>query len=478
MQVPGVCSVRVLPLTVQTAAVVVEKATARPELALALKLALVPATWVPGEVKLSVCEACDSVKLLVTDVAAAKAPLPAWLAVTLQVPAETSVSVLPLTVQTGAVVDANDTDRPELALADRVNVGVVSTWLPGVLKLMVCATGAGAATVKLRVNAAAAAYTVLPAWLAVMLQVPTLTRLSVVPLTVQTAGVVDAKPTVNPELALADKAGGALPSTWLAGAAKVMLWLACDTAKLLLTAAAGAQVPLPAWLATTVQVPALTRLSVVPLTVQTTGVVDAKPTVNPELALADKAGGAMPSTWPPGAVKLMVCVVRGAAATLKLRVTGVAALKLALPAWLAVIEQVPTATRLTVAPLTVQTDGELDAKLTAKPDEAVATSAGTGVPRIWLAGAVKLMVCAYGAGGATAKATVTGVAAEKVALPAWLAVMPQAPKVSSVSVLPLTVQTLGMVEAKPTARPELALADKAGGSEPKVWLLGETKLMV
>ena len=51
---------------------------------------------------------------------------------------------------------------------------------------------------------------------------------------------------------------------------------------------------LPAWLAFRVQVPADTRVSVVPLTVQTPGVLDANDTVRLDVELATKAGGAVP----------------------------------------------------------------------------------------------------------------------------------------------------------------------------------------
>ena len=71
-----------------------------------------------------------------------------------------------------------------------------------------------------------------------------------------------------------------------------------------------------------VQVPADTRLSVVPLTVHTEGVLDANCTVRPELAVADSAAGAVPMVWLPGDVKVMVCA---ASATVTLCATGDAA---------------------------------------------------------------------------------------------------------------------------------------------------------
>lgn len=52
---------------------------------------------------------------------------------------------------------------------------------------------------------------VLPAWLAVMVQLPALTSVNVVPLTVQTEAVVDAKVTARPELDEATSAGVAVP---------------------------------------------------------------------------------------------------------------------------------------------------------------------------------------------------------------------------------------------------------------------------
>ena len=63
---------------------------------------------------------------------------------------------------------------------------------------------------------------------------------------------------------------------------------------------------------------------------------------------------------------------------------------------------------------------------------------------VWLAGAVKLCV--------------TGAAAAYVALPAWLATMEQVPPPTTVTVVPATVHTVGVVEAKLTVRPELEVA--------------------
>jgi hypothetical protein len=88
--------------------------------------------------KVIVCDSCVTVKLCVTGVAATYFVFPGWLAVIEQVPAETRVTVLPETVQTGAVVDAKETVSPELAVALTVNGLVPNATLPSDPKLIVC----------------------------------------------------------------------------------------------------------------------------------------------------------------------------------------------------------------------------------------------------------------------------------------------------------------------------------------------------
>ena len=112
--------------------------------------------------------------------------------------------------------------------------------MPGPANVIVCATGVGAATVKLRVTVAAGATLALPAWLASRLQVPTATRVSVVPLTVQTPAVVEASATARPALELATRAGAAVPSVWLASALNVMVCAVRATVNDCITEAAAA----------------------------------------------------------------------------------------------------------------------------------------------------------------------------------------------------------------------------------------------
>jgi len=57
------------------------------------------------------------------------------------------------------------------------------------------------------------------------------------------------------------------------------------------------------------------------------------------------------------------------------------------------MEQVPGVKKVAIEPETVQTLAEVDAKLTARPEEAVAESV-RGVPTVCAAGVAKLMVCA------------------------------------------------------------------------------------
>ena len=81
-----------------------------------------------------------------------------------------------------------------------------------------------------------------------------------------------------------------------------------------------------------------------------------------------------------------------------------------LPACDAVIEQVPAARNVAVAPLTVQTLAVVEAKLTVRPEVAVAVRL-SGVPTVCAPGLAKLMVCAVRLAAFTVKLCATGVAA-------------------------------------------------------------------
>jgi len=78
--------------------------------------------------------------------------------------------------------------------------------------------------------------------------------------------------------------------------------------------------------------------------------------------------------------------------TAKLWLTGVAAAQLVLPACVACMVQVPTDSSVIVEPDTVQTPEVVEAKLTARFDEAAALSAGGVAPNGELERAAKVML--------------------------------------------------------------------------------------
>ncbi len=139
------------------------------------------------------------------------------------------------------------------------------------------------------------------------------------------------------------------------------------------------------------QVPEATNVAVVPDTVQTAVLLEAKLTASPEVAVAFKLSG-VPTCCALIVPKVMVCAL-GAAFTVKLCVTGVAAEYVVLPACEAVMLQVPGATNVTALPDTVQTPVVVEAKLTVKPEVAVAESV-SGVPTVCAAIAPNVIVCA------------------------------------------------------------------------------------
>lgn len=141
VHVPEATNVAVVPLTVQTLVVVETNVTVNPELAVAANVSGVPTVCAAGVLKVIVCgvdPVAFTVKLCDTAVAAAHVLLPACAAWIVHVPAVKNVAVVPLTVHTLVVVDANDTVSPELAVADKVN-GVPTVCVPGFANVIVCA---------------------------------------------------------------------------------------------------------------------------------------------------------------------------------------------------------------------------------------------------------------------------------------------------------------------------------------------------
>jgi phage tail protein X len=135
---------------------------------------------------------------------------PACVAWMVHVPAPTSVTVAPDTVQTDVVVEAKLTANPELALALTVNGEAPNTWPNKLPNVIVWLPGV---TVKPWLTGVAAPQLLLPPCVAWMVHVPAPTSVTVTPDTVHTDAVVEAKLTANPELALALTANGAAPNT-------------------------------------------------------------------------------------------------------------------------------------------------------------------------------------------------------------------------------------------------------------------------
>ena len=137
---------------------------------------------------------------------------------------------------------------------------------------------------------------------------------------------------------------------------------------------------------------------------QTVRLLETKVTANPELAVAVKANGATPTVCPLGFPNVIVWALP---ATKNVCVTGVAGAYVELPAWLAVIEHVPSVSSVTVAPDTVQTVKLLEAKVTANPELAVAVKANGAAPKVCPLGFPKVIVWAL---PATKNVWVTNVA--------------------------------------------------------------------
>jgi hypothetical protein len=136
--------------------------------------------------------------------------------------------------------------------------------------------------------------------------------------------VVEAKLTIRPELAAAERVSG-VPTDCMPGLANVMVWAirAALTVKLSETGVAAAYVLFPTCDAAIVQLPAATKVADLPETVHMFAVVDAKLTARPELAAAESISGT-PTVWAPGLANAMVWAIR-AALTVMLFETGVAA---------------------------------------------------------------------------------------------------------------------------------------------------------
>jgi hypothetical protein len=126
-------------------------------------------------------------------------------------------------------------------------------------------------------------------------------------------------------------------------------------------------------------------------------------TVRPDEAVALTVNVGSPSVRSGSAPNVIVWL---AFATLKVRLTGVAAAKPASPGWDAVTAQLPPPVKVTVAPATVQLPEAL--KVIVRPDDAVALTTNGMSPKILSGSAPNVIVWPS---FETLKVRLTGVAA-------------------------------------------------------------------
>jgi hypothetical protein len=276
------------------------------------------------------------------------------------------------------------------------------------------------------------------------------------------------------------------PGTALLGAVdvNVIVWLDLPTPNDCCACGAALKFALPAWLASMMQVPVAVKLTVEPLIEHTDAAVASmvKVTGSPDVDVAVTAYVGPPGVALLGAVdvKLIVCEPLP---TAKDCCACGAALKFALPAWLASMTQVPAPVKLTVAPLIEHTELALASivKLTASPDDAVAATAYVGPPTTAVVGAddVKVIVCEP---LPTANDCCTCGAALKLVFPAWLASMTHVPTALKLTVEPLMEHTEVALESmvKVTVSPDVAVAVTVYVGPATAALVGavEVKVMV
>lgn len=119
----------------------------------------------------------------------------------------------------------------------------------------------------------AALKALLPACVALIMQEPAASKFALLPLTVQTAGVVEANVTGSPDVAVALSVTE-VPCAVAGMAGKVIVCECSVTANVLETSGAVAQVESPGCDATNKQVPADKLVTTFPETEQTLGVVE------------------------------------------------------------------------------------------------------------------------------------------------------------------------------------------------------------
>jgi len=207
----------------QTVGVRLVNETVRPELTVAERaMGTVLNGTVGKAAKLIVCAARLTVKLWVTGGAAAKLPLPFWLAWTEQIPPEMMARVVPVAAQTAGVEVAKATGRPEEEVAESVMGETPKVTLKSGPKVIVWVPWLMENDLSTKLASRKFA---LPICVALTEQVPTASKLRILPETVQTLGVIEVKATVSPEVAKAESATEPEEREREDRAANVMVWV-------------------------------------------------------------------------------------------------------------------------------------------------------------------------------------------------------------------------------------------------------------
>jgi hypothetical protein len=149
-----------------------------------------------------------------------------------------------------------------------------------------------------------------------MVHVPIPVNVTVISSTVHTDAVKVANVTFNPEDDVASSTVVASENAAFAGVVKVIVWPPDATVNVLVTGVALLLLVLPVWRALTLQVPAVSivtvqvRLPIAPelATVQTAVVFDTKVTSSPDVEVALTVNGASPSVLLARTPNVITCV--------------------------------------------------------------------------------------------------------------------------------------------------------------------------
>ncbi len=275
--------------------------------------------------------------------------------------------------------DVADAERPTVPAANGV-VGIAANEM----------VWAFFAIVKTRVTFVAALHFASPACEAVTEQRPAATSVNTLPETVQMVAGLAAKATGRAEDEVPTRFSEFVERVVVGGAANVMVWATLEILNELVSMGAAEKTEFPLCVAAIVQSPAAKSVTVFPETVQIVGVCVAKDTLSPDVEVAEIATVGVAKVWGAIVGNMMSCF---SSPTANVLVTDGAGCTVEVPAWLAVMEQVPTDRSETVSPETEHTTGVLLANETVSPADEVAAT--VNAPKLIDRGGsvLKVMTC-------------------------------------------------------------------------------------